>query len=69
MGIDIFFDKACDVYSKGTTLVNQTQVPTKTLLYEKIPCDFGKSGISARNLTNNNNTLSYDDERFDLVLN
>lgn len=36
----MFFDKICTIYENGVQLINQTQVATKNILYDKIPCDF-----------------------------
>lgn len=67
--IDIFFDKKCSIYSIWYSKVDGTQVPSRTLIHELIPCDFGK-WVTPQNFTNEPQiTKASDIETMEIVIN
>lgn len=68
MWLATFFDKKCTVYETSVLTIDWSEVQTKNEIYSLIPCDFGKSSLSTKNLTEDT-ARDTDTERFELVLN
>ena len=65
---DTFVDKVCTIYETWVIMDGATQIPTKNIIYNQIPCDFWKPNVRQNNLWQVE-SLKTDDEMFEIVLN
>lgn len=69
MWLTTFFDKKCTIYEVWYAIVDATQVPSKNVIHNLIPCDFGK-GITPENYVPDLQvTKESDKETMEIVLN